>query len=54
MFWAVLALSAIAVALIKLGALSVWVTFLSAALKLLVLLAILAVLFAMWRLVFRS
>lgn len=53
MFWGFLALVAIAVAFIKLGALSVYVTLLSAALKLLVFLAILLVLVAVWRVAFR-
>jgi hypothetical protein len=53
MFWAFLGLSAVAVALVKLGALSVWVTFLSAAVKALALLAIVLVAIVVWRVALR-
>jgi hypothetical protein len=53
MLWAVLGLSAVAAALVKLGALSVWVTFLSAAVKVLALLAIVLVALVVWRVAFR-
>jgi uncharacterized membrane protein (UPF0182 family) len=48
--WAFLGLSAVAVAPVKLGALSVWVTFLSATVKVLVLVAIVLVALVVWRL----
>jgi hypothetical protein len=53
MFWAFLAFSAVAVALVKLGALSAWVTFLTAGLQLAAFLAIVLVVIALWRLVAR-
>jgi hypothetical protein len=53
MLWAFLGLSAVAVALVKLGALSVWVTFLSATVKVLVLLMIVLIALVVWRLALR-
>ena len=54
MFWVFLLLLAAAAALVKLGAMSVWVGLLSAALKLAAFLAIVLVAVAVWRLVIRS
>jgi hypothetical protein len=50
MFWGVLGLLTLAVAFVKLGALSAWVTILSAALKLLLILAVALAAFVVWRL----
>lgn len=49
MLWTFLAVSAIAAALIQLGALSVWVAVLSLVLKALLALISVAALFFMWR-----
>ena len=49
MIWNFLIISAIAVSLIKLGALSVWVTALSLALKIMLILLTAAVLYFIWQ-----
>lgn len=49
MFWALLILISLAVALIKLGAMSVWLTVLLGALQALVFGAVALIVFAGWR-----
>lgn len=49
MIWKFLIVAAIAVSLIKLGALSVWVTALSLALKIMLILLVIAVLYFIWQ-----
>ncbi|MDO8336097.1 MAG: hypothetical protein Q7T74_04960 [Candidatus Saccharibacteria bacterium] len=49
MIWKILIVAAIAISLIKLGALSVWVTALSLALKIMLILLTAAVLYFIWQ-----
>lgn len=53
MIWLFLAVTAIATALVKLGALSVWVTVLSIAVKVALGLCVVAVLFVLWQRYYR-
>ena len=49
MFWPILAVAAIAIGLIRLGALSVWVVMLSLALKVALAVMIVGVVYVLWR-----